>query len=243
MFCLTFRVHFNQGTAFLYVMNRPEISQCFLCQLIQDDFKVNITKGHPLPPVSFFIAKIKIATSARWVSRLTSWVLIQKQRPPDLSKTSKESRRPAAVLPVCWTVPCHKSRGARIVEVDENLNPLKQKVHALLNSEQGIQKWKKRCFDVEPVFGNIKQNHGFKRFKLRGKAKVEIEWGGDLHWSIRWLDYQEKKLPERLFLAFISSITTSFDGVITHTNFYSDISRHKQKKTASFIYDTAPSLL
>ncbi|WP_370580448.1 transposase [Mucilaginibacter sp. FT3.2] len=35
---------------------------------------------------------------------------------------------------------------------------------------------KKRCFDVEPVFGNIKQNHGFRRFMLRGEKKVEIEW-------------------------------------------------------------------
>jgi hypothetical protein len=27
------------------------------------------------------------------------------------------------------------------------------------------------------VFGNIKNNHKFKRFMLRGKEKVEIEWG------------------------------------------------------------------
>ncbi|WP_180269106.1 transposase, partial [Sphingobacterium sp. 1.A.5] len=36
---------------------------------------------------------------------------------------------------------------------------------------------KKRCYDVESVFGNIKKNHGFKRFMLRGKQKVEIEMG------------------------------------------------------------------
>ena len=72
---------------------------------------------------------------------------------------------------------CHKSKGNRIVEVNENLNRLKQKAHELLNSEQGIERRKKRCFDVEPVFGNIKQNHGFRRFMLRGKEKVQIEWG------------------------------------------------------------------
>lgn len=27
------------------------------------------------------------------------------------------------------------------------------------------------------IFGNIKHNHGFKRFMLRGKEKVAIEWG------------------------------------------------------------------
>jgi hypothetical protein len=31
--------------------------------------------------------------------------------------------------------------------------------------------------DTEPVFANIKQNKGFRRFMLRGKNKVEIEWG------------------------------------------------------------------
>jgi len=72
---------------------------------------------------------------------------------------------------------CHKSKGDRIVEINENLNRLKQKAHELLNSEEGIQRRKKRCFDVEPVFGNIKQNHSFKRFMLRGEEKVAIEWG------------------------------------------------------------------
>ncbi|MBC7399074.1 MAG: IS1182 family transposase [Mucilaginibacter sp.] len=72
---------------------------------------------------------------------------------------------------------CHKSKANRIIEINENLNRLKQKAHERLNSEEGIERRKKRCFDVEPVFGNIKQNHGFKRFMLRGKEKVEIEWG------------------------------------------------------------------
>ena len=72
---------------------------------------------------------------------------------------------------------CHKSRGNRVIEINVNLNRLKHKAHQLLNSETGIAHRKKRCHDVEPVFGNIKHNHGFKRFMLRGKKKVEIEWG------------------------------------------------------------------
>jgi hypothetical protein len=72
---------------------------------------------------------------------------------------------------------CHKSKDNRIIEINENLNRLKQKAYELLNSEEGIARRKKRCFDVEPVFGNIKQNHGFRRFMLRGKEKVELEWG------------------------------------------------------------------
>ena len=72
---------------------------------------------------------------------------------------------------------CHKSKGNRIIEINVNLNRLKQKAYQLLNSEQGIEYRKKRCYDVEPVFGNIKQNYGFRRFMLRGKEKVAIEWG------------------------------------------------------------------
>lgn len=71
---------------------------------------------------------------------------------------------------------CHKSKGNRTIEVNENLNRLKQKAYNLLNSDEGVQRRKKRCFDVESTFGNIKQNHGFRRFMLRGKKKVEIEW-------------------------------------------------------------------
>ena len=72
---------------------------------------------------------------------------------------------------------CHKAKGNRIIEINVRLNRLKDKAHLLLNSELGIAHRKKRCYDVEPVFGNIKHNHGFKRFMLRGKQKVEIEWG------------------------------------------------------------------
>jgi len=72
---------------------------------------------------------------------------------------------------------CHKSAGNRIIQVNENLNRHKEIAYELLNSEEGILKRKKRCCDVEPVFGNIKQNHNFRRFMLRGKELVSIEWG------------------------------------------------------------------
>ena len=72
---------------------------------------------------------------------------------------------------------CHKSKGNRIIEINENLKRHKEIVYELLNSDKGIEKRKQRCHDVEPVFGNIKQNHGFRRFMLRGKEKVAIEWG------------------------------------------------------------------
>ena len=72
---------------------------------------------------------------------------------------------------------CHKSRYNRIIEVNHNLNRHKAVAKEKLNTEEGIEKRKQRCCDVEPVFGNIKSNHKFNRFMLRGKIKVDIEFG------------------------------------------------------------------
>lgn len=81
----------------------------------------------------------------------------------------------------CSTCPlngtCHKSKGDRIIEINHQLNELRQQANQRLLSEEGIKKRKQRCWDAEPVFANIKNNHGFKRFMLRGKQKVSIEAG------------------------------------------------------------------
>ena len=72
---------------------------------------------------------------------------------------------------------CHKSKYNRIIERNYNLIRLKAKAKSLLTSQEGIEKRKQRCWDVEAVFGNIKHNMNFKRFMLRGIEKVETEIG------------------------------------------------------------------
>ena len=72
---------------------------------------------------------------------------------------------------------CHKGKGNRVVEVNNNLKRHKQKVRENLQSEPGLVHRSKRPWDVEPVFAAIKHNRGFKRFMLRGLDKVEIEAG------------------------------------------------------------------
>jgi len=72
---------------------------------------------------------------------------------------------------------CHQQKGNRIIEVNHNLNRLKRAASKRLKTNRGIQKRKQRCFDTEPVFANIKHNHHFKRFMLRGIQKVTIEMG------------------------------------------------------------------
>lgn len=72
---------------------------------------------------------------------------------------------------------CHGSEGNRVVERNHNLARLRATARERLLGEEGIAHRKRRCWDVEAVFGNIKQNMGFKRFLLRGIDKVETEIG------------------------------------------------------------------
>ena len=73
--------------------------------------------------------------------------------------------------------PCHKQSINRIIKVNPRLIRYKQMVREKLNSEKGLQYRSQRPADVEAVFGNVKYNHNFKRFLLRGMEKVEIEAG------------------------------------------------------------------
>jgi transposase len=72
--------------------------------------------------------------------------------------------------------PCHKAAGDRIIQRSPNLVRYKQMVGELLNSDVGVEKRKQR-WQVEAVFGNIKQNKGFRRFNLRGIDKTTTEFG------------------------------------------------------------------
>lgn len=72
---------------------------------------------------------------------------------------------------------CHDGQGQRRVQVNHRLGTYKAKAKEHLLSPQGLYHSKKRGWDVETVFGQIKANKGFTRFRLRGKAKVETEIG------------------------------------------------------------------
>lgn len=72
---------------------------------------------------------------------------------------------------------CHKSKGNRKIEVNNNLIRHKQKAKELLTSEQGLAHRSKRPIEVEAVFGQLKSNNRFTRFTHRGLEKVSIEFG------------------------------------------------------------------
>lgn len=72
---------------------------------------------------------------------------------------------------------CTKSEYGRIIQRNENWIFQKTKVKELLATAEYKKLMKKRSTECETVFGQIKANLKFRRFHLRGKEKVGIEWG------------------------------------------------------------------
>ena len=74
---------------------------------------------------------------------------------------------------------CFKSKdpsARKKIQVNPRLAAFKERASAMLHTDKGRKLRKKRGIDVETVFGDIKRNHGFTRFLLRGLEKVTLEF-------------------------------------------------------------------
>jgi transposase len=72
---------------------------------------------------------------------------------------------------------CTRARGNRKIRISFRLLEYRRQARANLTSEAGQRLRAARSTEVEPVFGIIKHNMGFRRFHLRGLDKVKTEWG------------------------------------------------------------------
>ena len=72
---------------------------------------------------------------------------------------------------------CHKAKGNRVIEVNHKADEYRAKAKERLTSEEGLYHRSMRPIEPEAVFGDIKYDHGFKRFRLKGMAKVSVEFG------------------------------------------------------------------
>jgi hypothetical protein len=70
---------------------------------------------------------------------------------------------------------CKWTKGNRWVQWNEKWQRLKAKSQKALEKYEDLRK--QRSVEVETVFGQIKGNQGYRRFLLRGNAKVSAEWG------------------------------------------------------------------
>jgi transposase len=72
---------------------------------------------------------------------------------------------------------CTRAKGNRQIRISFRLLAYRQQARDNLTSAEGERLRATRSVEVETVFGHIKQNMGFRRFHLRGRAKVKTEWG------------------------------------------------------------------
>ncbi|MNN23696.1 Transposase DDE domain protein [compost metagenome] len=72
---------------------------------------------------------------------------------------------------------CTKAQGNREIKVSMKYMRLRNQVREKLRSEEGYALAVRRMIEPEPVFGDMKNNRGFKRFLLRGLPKVSLEVG------------------------------------------------------------------
>lgn len=71
---------------------------------------------------------------------------------------------------------CFKVKGNRIIELNHRLRKYRQRAKELLCSEEGLKHRGQRCIEPEAVFGKIKYNVGYKRFRHLGKDKVFMDF-------------------------------------------------------------------
>jgi transposase len=72
---------------------------------------------------------------------------------------------------------CHDSKTDRVITINHKLNRLRNIARTLLTSEEGIKKRKQRCHEPEAVFGQMKGNKQYKRFRHYGLDKVSMDFG------------------------------------------------------------------
>ena len=72
---------------------------------------------------------------------------------------------------------CYKAKGdRRTIEVNHRLNGYKRKARELLTSEEGLKHRGRRCVEPEAVFGQMKFNMAYRRFRHFGKDKVTMDF-------------------------------------------------------------------
>lgn len=68
---------------------------------------------------------------------------------------------------------CHSAQGPRRIEVNHNLNRLRNQARKLLTSEEGLMHRSRRPIEPEAVFGQTKSNKGYDRFRHFDEEKPE----------------------------------------------------------------------
>ena len=72
---------------------------------------------------------------------------------------------------------CHKAKGNREIQINHSLNKYKEKARENLSTEEGVRMMKRRTVEPESVFGQMKYNKSYNRFRHIGVDKVKMDFG------------------------------------------------------------------
>lgn len=95
--------------------------------------------------------------------------------PPDRQRHSQQPL-PVGVARVLEAAGLGLEPPGVVAEIPADEAVVKAEMRAKLRSEAGREAYAKRKQTVEPVFGQMKERRGLRRFLLRGLAKVRGEW-------------------------------------------------------------------
>ncbi len=103
---------------------------------------------------------------------------------------------------------CYKAKGdRRTLEVNHRLNGYKRKARELLTSEEGLKHRGRRCIEPEAVFGQMKFNMAYRRFRHFGKDKVTMDF------AFFAIAFNIKKLCSRIAKQAQNGGNTPHDGL------------------------------
>jgi hypothetical protein len=69
---------------------------------------------------------------------------------------------------------CFKEEGNRIIEINVRLKEYRRRARERLTSEEGIKHRGRRCIEPESVFGQMKYNMAYRRFRHMSKEKDKV---------------------------------------------------------------------
>lgn len=127
---------------------------------------------------------------------------------------------------------CYKAKtDRRIIEVNHRLNEYKRKARERLTSLEGIRQRGRRCIEPEAVFGQMKYNMAYRRFRHFGKNKVTMDF------AFFAMAFNIKKMCRKLIKQGITDIkhvlTDLIHAVFTPLCVYMNIFRKRPAEVAA----------
>ena len=102
---------------------------------------------------------------------------------------------------------CFKAKGNRTIELNHRLRRYRKKAKELLCSEVGLKHRGQRCIEPEAVFGQMKNNMNYKRFRHFGMDKVFMDF------SFFAIAFNIKKMCAKMQKGCIGWLTERFYGL------------------------------